>query len=36
MPWDDRDQVLDLLAQTNALVTPEEAAAENLHLLDPR
>ena len=36
MPWDDRDRVLDLLVQTNALLTPEETAAENAHLLDPR
>ncbi len=36
MPWADRDRALDLLVQTNALVTPEEAAAENVHLLDPR
>ena len=36
MPWADRDRVSELLVQTNALVTPEEAAAENVHLLDPR
>ncbi len=36
MPWSDRDRVLDLMARTNALATPEETAAGNLHLLDPR
>ncbi len=35
MDWTDRDRVLESLKQTNALVSPEQAAAENLHLLDP-
>lgn len=35
MTWTPRDRVLELMAQTNALVTPEQAAAEDLHLLDP-
>jgi hypothetical protein len=30
-----RDEVLELMARTNALVTPEQASAENVHLLDP-
>jgi hypothetical protein len=34
--WSVRDRVLELMEQTNALVTPDRAAAENLHLLDPR
>jgi hypothetical protein len=33
--WTDRDRLLELMEQTNALVTPDRAAAENLHLLDP-
>jgi hypothetical protein len=33
--WIDRDRLLELMEQTNALVTPDRAAAENLHLLDP-
>jgi Fic/DOC family len=32
--WADRDQVLSQLRETNALVTPDEAAARNAHLLD--
>lgn len=35
MTWTDRDRVLALMEQTNALVTPEQAAVENAHLLDP-
>lgn len=35
MPWTGRDRVVELMEQTNALVTPEQTAAENLHLLDP-
>jgi len=35
MTWTGRDRVLELMARTNALVTPEQAAAENVHLLDP-
>ncbi len=35
MPWTGRDHVRSLLEHTNALVTPERATAENLHLLDP-
>jgi hypothetical protein len=35
MPWTGHDRVLAALEQTNALVTPEQAAAANLHLLDP-
>ena len=35
MPWTSRGRVLELMKQTNALATPEEAAADNLHLRDP-
>lgn len=35
MPWTGRDRVVEMMEQTNALATPEETAAENLHLLDP-
>jgi fido (protein-threonine AMPylation protein) len=35
MDWTDRDRVFESLKQTNALVSPEQAAARNLHLLDP-
>jgi len=35
MPWTSRDRVLELMNQTNALATPERAAADNLHLRDP-
>jgi hypothetical protein len=35
MPWTGRDRVFAAMQQTNALVTPEHAAAANLHLLDP-
>lgn len=33
--WAGRDRVMAQLEQTNAVVTPDRAAAENLHLLDP-
>lgn len=36
MKWDDRARVLELMDQTNALVTPDRAAAENVHLADAR
>ncbi len=32
--WADRDALPSVLARTNALVTPQDAAARNLHLLD--
>ena len=35
MTWTGHDRVLQLLEQTNALVTPERAQELNLHLLDP-
>jgi Uncharacterized conserved protein len=35
MHWTGRDRVLEAMGGTNALVTPEEALAQNLHLLDP-
>jgi hypothetical protein len=35
MPWTGHDHVLDTLNATNSLVTPDETAARNLHLLDP-
>jgi hypothetical protein len=35
MTWTGHDHVLQLLEQTNALVTPERAQELNLHLLDP-
>jgi fido (protein-threonine AMPylation protein) len=35
MQWTGRDRVLELMRQTNALIPPEQAAAENLHLRDP-
>jgi hypothetical protein len=35
MTWTEHDRVLQLLEQTNALVTPERAQELNLHLLDP-
>lgn len=33
--WTGRERVLRLMHATNALVTPQQAAAGNLHLLDP-
>ncbi len=33
--WTERDRVLELMQNTNALVTPAEAAARSLHLRDP-
>ena len=36
MEWSGRDRVLELMEQTNALVTPDRAAAENIHLADAR
>jgi len=36
MTWTGRDRVLGLMGQTNALVTPEQAAARDLHLRDPQ
>lgn len=36
MEWSGRDRVLKLMEQTNALVTPDRAAAENIHLADAR
>ncbi len=35
MTWTGRDRVMELMQQTNALVTPQHAAAANLHLRDP-
>ena len=35
MPWTGRDEVLAQMDRTNALVTPDIAAAQNVHLLDP-
>ena len=35
MTWTGRDWVMELLERTNALVTPDEATARNVHLLDP-
>lgn len=35
MSWTGHDRLLETLGQTNALVTPEETSARNLHLLDP-
>jgi hypothetical protein len=35
MTWASRPRVLELMAQTNALIAPEQASAENVHLLDP-
>lgn len=35
MTWTGRDRVLELMQQTNALVTPQHGAAANLHLRDP-
>ena len=35
MSWADHDRVLELLRATNALVPPEQAREQNLHLLDP-
>jgi hypothetical protein len=34
MQWSGRDRVLTLMDETNALVTPERAAAGNVHLAD--
>lgn len=34
MEWSGRERVLELMAQTNALVTPDRAAAQNVHLAD--
>lgn len=34
MPWTGRDRVLGAMQQTNALIAPDRAAADNLHLLD--
>jgi fido (protein-threonine AMPylation protein) len=36
MPWTGHDHVLQLMSETNALVTPDRARDRNLHLLDPR
>lgn len=35
MPWTGHDRVMAAMDATNALRTPEEAAQQNLHLLDP-
>lgn len=35
MSWRDHDRTLELLRETNALVTPERTHELNLHLLDP-
>jgi hypothetical protein len=35
MPWTGREDVLAQMERTNALVTPDMAAAQNVHLLDP-
>ena len=35
MSWTGHDRLLETLGQTNALVTPEETSARNVHLLDP-
>ncbi len=35
MTWTGRERALELLRATNALVTPEEGQARNVHLLDP-
>ena len=35
MTWEPREQVIDLLRQTNALVDPREAGQSEVHLLDP-
>lgn len=35
MDWADRDRVLELMHRTNALVAPDVAATQNVHLLDP-
>jgi hypothetical protein len=35
MSWTGHDEVLELMSQTNALISPEEASAGNIHLLDP-
>lgn len=35
MDWAPRARVMELLERTHALIPPEEAAAQNLHLLDP-
>lgn len=36
MPWTGHDHVLELMNETNALITPDDARELNLHLLDPR
>lgn len=36
LEWTGRDSVLALMDQTNALVTPDRASAQNIHLLDPQ
>ncbi len=35
MPWAGHDRVLEAMERANALVTPEQASTQNLHLLDP-
>jgi hypothetical protein len=35
MSWTSHDRLLETMRQTNALVTPEETSARNIHLLDP-
>lgn len=35
MNWVGHDNVLTMLEETNALIVPEQASVENLHLLDP-
>lgn len=35
MPWSRRDRLRELMTETNALATPEQATAGNLHLRDP-
>lgn len=35
MPWTGHDLVIEAMHETNALRTPEEVAAQSLHLLDP-
>ena len=35
MTWTDHARLFELMAQTNALITPEAASLGNIHLLDP-
>lgn len=35
MSWTGHDRLLEAMRQTNALATPEETSARNIHLLDP-